>query len=434
MKQKTMTKITGGVLGAKAVSLGEFDDFLDWLVDRGNGSGAQDLYAAVAWNFWCVNLRADSVSQIPWNIYDEDSTEDIEENERDWPFKMRKIHWAVEAWLQLKGAAYVLQKTKRGMLTGLQVLNSNTMKVLEWDSEGPTKFRQQVGSRIKDYDADEIVYFRTWSPIDDIGEGVSSGEVAQQPGALIKALNEYGTSYFKNGAIPAVLLTTEGAVPKNEKQRIESAWNKMLQGVRKMFKTVVLERGLTPTVVGQTVEDLAMPDLERAKKEQILAAHKIPPGLAEAKTNRAERQALLFELWTNTIIPEVEVYIQTTWDEQLFNPRGLRIGYHFNEIEVLQRTEIEKAESASFMVGDVMLPAYQAGTVSVDEVRGVINTILQWMSLPELEENFQPPEPMLAGPMLPAPPNPLQLAAGNESDQKKVTAPLWGHLRASLRK
>ena len=111
-------------------------------------------------------------------------------------------------------------------------------------------------------------------------------------------LNEHyrKSGKFENGAIPAVLLTTQGTVPPAEKERVQSAWQKMFSGVQKAFRTAVLEQGLTPTVIGQPIKDLAMPELESTRREQIMAAFKIPPGLSQPLASRAERQALMAQL------------------------------------------------------------------------------------------------------------------------------------------
>jgi HK97 family phage portal protein len=443
--------MTGGALGLKAVSLGDLDEFLDWLVSEENtDEQAQQLYKAVAWTFWCANLRADSVAQIPFAVYPMGVEDDEEGKEQEWGIDMRRTLWTVEAWLCLKAAAYVLKRDKGGMLDKLQVLNANTMRVKAWDDDGPTQFEQRVGAQRRLFSAEELLYFRTFDPSDDIREGIASGQVGRRSASLIKAANEWAAAFFRNGAIPAVFLTTEGAVPPVEKTRIQKAWEQMLKGVQRAFKTTVLERGLTPTVIGQPIKDLAMPDLDKSQKEQILAAHKIPPGLAEAKTNRAERDSLQFELWTQCIIPECEVWIEPVLNEQLFNPLGLRLSFHYQEIEVLQREEIAKAESMAFAINGVILPAYEANLVSVKEARSWIDNVGQSAGLPPLEEQFEPEE------RTPPQVQVAQMAGNNANNQQGpgtsasqanienrtqpkavdddpfVSAPAWGHHRISL--
>jgi HK97 family phage portal protein len=401
------------------------------MVDQGDGSEPQDLYKSVAWAFWCANLRADSVAQIPYGVYPQGSDEDTPEAEVTWEHDLTAMLWQVEMWLCLNGAAYVLkQATKRRGLLGLQVLNANSMKVLEHDNSGPTVFRQQVGVDHKDFPADQILYFRTFSPSDDIGPGVASGSVGSVASDLVKNSNQWASSFFANGAIPAVVLSSEQMIKQGDRDDYTTRWNKMLQGAANAFKTIVLGGGLKPTVIGHPIKDLAMPDLERTKREQILAAHKIPPGLAEAKTNRAERDALQFEFWTQCIKPEVAIHIRPVLDDQLFNPLGYRIGFHYREIEAIQRAEIAKAESTSFVV-EQMLAAYEANTVSIDETRAVIGSLLEWLDLPALEATFEPEER-----------TPLQLAPAAEEEPgapevpepKAITADLDKWERKAIRR
>jgi len=164
--------IIGSGIGRKAVSLGDYDEFLDYLVNRGGvGTDPQDLYASVAWTYWCVNLRADSIAQVPYAIYRADSDEDTPENEVDFEIDLTKFLWTVEAWLSLCGAAYGLKRQNRAGVQGLQVLNANTMSIVEYDADGPTVFEQKVGAKTKRYRADEILYFQSFSPRHDWGHG-----------------------------------------------------------------------------------------------------------------------------------------------------------------------------------------------------------------------------------------------------------------------
>jgi len=446
--RRRMTRLTGGVYGRKAVNLQQFDNFLDWLVSDGKGGDTpQELYAAVAWMFWCVNLRADSVAQIPYAIYPESVKEadETEDNAVEWDIPLEWMLWQVEAWMCLKAVAYVLKRANSVVLKDLQVLNANTMRVKAFDAEGPTVFEQRVGAQSKLYSADEILYFRTWSYKTDIGPGIAAGAVGTEAASLIKNANQWASSFFENGAIPAVLLSSDSMINPADAKEVETRWERMLKGVQRAFKTIALGSGLKPVVIGQPIKDLAMPDLERTRKEQILAAHKIPPGLAEAKTNRAERDSLQFELWTQCIVPEVAIHIAPVLNKQLFNPLGLRISFHYSEIEVIQREEIAKAESSAFMVNGVILPAYEANVVSIDETRRVINGVLRMADMPKLDDTFEPEERAPAIPFGgaapdsggggdregPGNPTPPGENAGNNTRPKAV-APEWGRHRVSL--
>lgn len=405
-KRQQAPRLMGGPLGMKSVSMLDIDNFMDWQMGQVERiENPRELYAAVAWTFWAINLRCDSAAAIPYSIYTMDSDEDTEENEVEWPIELAPLLWLTEAWLQLEGAAYWLKRRNRVVIKDLQVLNATTMKILTYDAEGPLAFRQTVGGKTQDYKADDIVYFHTFSPTRDLGPGVASGNVSAEPAGLIRNANQYASSFFANGAVPLVLLTAEGAVPENTKTEIRNTWQKMVQGVKKAFSTVVLEHGLTPTVISPPLKDMTMPELETTKRQQILVAHKIPQGMGEPSSNRATQEWLQFEFWTQCILPEMRVHIIPILDKQLLNPLGLRIGFRFNEIEAIQRVEIDKALS-TVPVMQEMVASYQAKVVNLDETRRTISTILEWMSLPKLDDEWEPepePAPVIVNVPSPAP-------------------------------
>jgi hypothetical protein len=435
-------RIIGSGLGRKAVTIRQLDDFMDWLVNQGEeGTDPQALYAHVAWTFWAANLRANAVIKAPYHIYTAESDEDIPENEiESFDIDLTDTLWRVQMWLQLVGAGYVHKNENIAGVQDLQVLNANTMSIVKESvtKEGPQEFRQKIGANEKIYRADQILYFQTFSPRIDWGPGVASGSVGQKSGELVAQSNAWAAKFFENGAIPAVFLTTDSPVPPSEQKEIESRWDRMLRGVKNAFKTKVLGRGLVPTVIGQPIKDLAMPDLARIEQQQILAAHGIPIGYAEAKTNRAERQALHFELWTDWVIPEIEHYLQPVIDEQLLVEFDARIGWDWSSVEAIQNAELEKAEGMSFVVGDVMLPAYDANVVSVDETRAVVDSLLGSLDLPRLDATFTPEERMPAipfggvGEQTTDSPESPQSEDEDKSVKKKLTPPQWGSHRVSL--
>jgi HK97 family phage portal protein len=436
--------------GSKAVTLTDLDRFLDFLVDEaaGDDDSIRTLYSSVAWVFWAINQRAGNIAQIPYLILPLEDEEDDPENEVDFGIDLRLTFWQVEAWLKLNGAAYVLQRMAGATLDKLQTLNGYSMRVKEYDNDGPTLFEQRVGNQVQTFTPEELLYFRTWSPVDDINEGVSSGQVGKTSASLVHNTNEWGQAFFRNGAIPAVLLTTDGIVPDAERDRIRGVWNQMLRGARNAFQTLILNKGLTPTVISQPVKDLAMPELEEIQRRQILASYGIPPGMGDI-TNYAERKEIEYTFWTKYIIPDVETYIEPVFNEQLFNPMGLRLSFQYNQIEAIQREEIAKAESASFFVSGVMLPMYKENTVAIDEVRRVADALLQQAGLPPLDEQFTPEErtPPALAPFAGEEPAGDESAPGSftpieeriesrvskaERAPPKATAPQWGRLMVSL--
>jgi phage portal protein BeeE len=196
MRRRQQTKsILGGTFGAKAVTLSDFDNFLDWLVSGGEGSDKPDeLYKAVSWFFWCVNRRANAISSMPHLILPLEAEDDDPELEVELGLDLRPMLWQAEAWLCLEGRAYVLKQREGNTLDDLQVLNAYTMRVKGYDHTGPTLFEQKVKGQTKLYRPEELLYFRYWNPRDDIGAGVAPSSPGETPSQVIRHTNSWESS------------------------------------------------------------------------------------------------------------------------------------------------------------------------------------------------------------------------------------------------
>lgn len=438
------TMVGGGA--RKALSMDQFFDYLKELEDPDD---MRTLYKRVAWHYRCIQLRANAVAGIPFDIYDADADPDEADPVPDtrWDVDLENVLWEAEAWLSLYGAAFALKGQNRlargtNTVSALQMLNAYSMRVVAKE-EPPfniVRFEQDVGGDIKRYKPEQIVYFRRWSPETDIHPGVPPASPGSIPGELVHSLNQWAQAFFENGAIPAVMLSTEGMVPEVERERIKTVWREMLQGVRKAFRAIVLQAGLKPTVIGQPIKDLAMPELAEEERFQIASSYGIPLSMLGAKdVNRATAEIDELKFWAENIIPEVRHKIVPTLNEQLFDELGMQIAFRFHEIEAMQQREIAKAEALAFAYNGVMGPAYEANLVSVDEARAVIDSLLRSANLPGLEESFTPEvrEPVMApgdnGSSAEGPGSQTPMDERVEARTRpKALAPQWGHHRISL--
>jgi len=437
------TMVGGGA--RKALSMDQFFDYLKELEDPDD---MRTLYKRVAWHYRCIQLRANAVAGIPFDIYDAGADPDKADpvDESRFPVELENVLWEAEAWLSLYGAAFALKGQNRlargtNTVSALQMLNAYSMRVVA-NEEPPfdiVRFEQDVGGDIKRYKPEQIVYFRRWSPETDIHPGVPPASPGSIPGELVHSLNQWAQSFFENGAIPAVMLSTEGMVPEAERERIKAVWREMLQGVRKAFRAIVLQAGLKPTVIGQPIKDLAMPELAEEERFQIASAYGVPLSMLGAKdVNRATAEIDELKFWNENIVPEVRHKIVPTLNLQLFDPLGLQIAFRFQEIEALQQQEIAKAESLAFAYNGLMGPAYEANLVSVDEARAVIDSLLRSANLPGLEESFTPEErvdPAIEVAQMRDREGPGSSANAENMENRtrpKALAPSWGHHRISL--
>ena len=368
------TYILGSGLAAKA-SVEEFFTYLKTL--EGDVTRPASIYGRVAWAFRCVQLRCDAIAAIPFQITEGDT-------EYVWSYNWQRLFWRVEAALLCFGAAYVLKRSNRVMLKDLQWLNPQTMMPKIDPERGISGFEQRIAKGGKrEFRPEQIIYFNSWNPEDDLGPGVAPMRVIAEAAGMAANLNAWGAKFFERGAIPAVILTTEQNPPDAELERVRTVWDRMTSGVKNAWRTIVLRGGMKPTVVGMPVKDLAMPDLTQSVRQQIAVSFGVPETMvgdpaanfATAKTNR-------ISFYQETVIPEARE-IEAVLNEQLFGPMGLEFSFQYNMIEAVQQDEAEKA--------DAVLKMFGAGIITLQEARDQMN--LGEAPAELLEQAAEPEEP-----------------------------------------
>ena len=349
------TRIIGSGLpdSTKALSVDQFFDYLDRLTDEPTKT---KIYATVSWVYRCIELRANTLSSIPYKILrGEDEVEDF-------VIDFERLFWALEADLCIFGAGYWLRDKRRTATSELQRLNPKTMKVKKDPFVGIMGFEQQVEATTRRFKPEQIVYFRYYSPDDDLGPGVSPLQVALEAADLGRNANVWASQFFSHGAIPAVILHSEQHVPDEELERVKSSWNKLTQGAKRAWRTLVLRRGLKPEVIGQPIKDLAMQELFDQIRSQIAVAFGVPQTMLSDAANYATAKEHRLSFYQDTILPKA-VQIQHAINEQLMMDFGLEIEFDFNAIEAIQKDEAEKAEYIRMLVDGQIITKDEAREV-----------------------------------------------------------------------
>jgi len=340
----TQKFIGGGA--TKVLTVDDFFNYLKGLDDE--GGTVQDIYKSVAWVFRCVHLRANGLSSIPYRILKG-------EREIEWPISLSRLLWYAEADLSLFGAAYWLKNLKKKDPTSLMRLNPSSMEV-KTNRKGIEKFVQTIEGEETDFKEEQMVYFRYWNPADDLGPGVAPAEVALEAAGIMGNLNTWASKFFEAGALPlTVLKVTEGYVTEAEKSRVEKVWDKLLGGVKKAWRTVVMNPGLEAQVIGAFPKDVTMPALEKSVRRQIAVAFGVPQTLMTDSANYATAISDRKQFYDETVKPEAGI-IEETLNEQLFGKLASPLTFRFDleALEIFQEEEKDRSEAVFNLV--------QAGT------------------------------------------------------------------------
>lgn len=342
-----------------------------------------EAFACVPWLYRSVTLRADSLADVPWSIY-QGKTEILtsEDDETDPPIGLEWIRPAkaarnvdptrptlgdllriTEIDLCLSGAAYWLPD--KGVRTGRRVSFRRALpSTIRLDTDpnvGLKGFIRTIGDKEIPFKIGDMPFWWLPNPEAELGPGPSPAYVALTAAGLMRNINDFANGFFERGAINTTILSVEGNPPDGELRRLETWWKRLLRGNRNAHETVALKAAIKPVVVGQAPKHLAMTDLSLEKRHDIAAAMGVPMALLnDTSANFATAQQSAFNFWNLTVLPECE-RIEIGLNRQVFAPLGYELRFKPELLDAIQRQRDEKAYE--------MLAAVEGGVVTPNEMR-----------------------------------------------------------------
>jgi HK97 family phage portal protein len=303
-------------------------------------------YQAVSWVRRCVELRCNALSAIPVKYYRGKGT-----TERTWEYAdlMPHLLWMTEAAAQIYGASYWLRlRNPFGFEKGYRWLLPSTITPKYDAMKGLTHFERRVNGEAQQLEVADIVY--VWAPKLDgeigPGKGWVSGILTES--GIATYMNKFASEFFQRGAMPGTLLSVEGNPSRDELDRLEQWWRRMLQGVKRAWETVAVKATVKPVVIGYPTKDLAMPQLLQAVRQQICVAAGVPQTMLEDAANFATASEHHQAFYSETVVPSATI-IQATLNRQIFEPAGLRMVLDWQSLDIFQEDEAERAAALAQM-------------------------------------------------------------------------------------
>jgi len=378
-------KFFGGMTDYKVL---EVDDFFDLVQARGESvDNEAGVYKKVAWAYRALTIRADALAGIPWGVYrkgaDEDADPEFDYENTEWP--VADWLWTMEAGLVMYGGSPWLMQGKK-LFQGIEYMNPSITDILLNPEKTAIKaFRVGQGRHKQDFNPDDVLFLRYWHPSDDLRWGVAPMTVAMTSGKLISNANEWAASFFKNGAVPLMVLETDQTISNPEEiSRLKRAWRTMLRGVDKAFETIVLQQGLKAHSMTPPIKDLAMPELMGSQREQVATAMGVPQTMLTDAANYATADTHDTQFITRTMKPE-GIRIAGQLNNKMFDRYGLEFRFHFDRIEALQKDENEKAEGVARMIEALNLMKSNRA-ITAQEYRERASVLLMQMEMEPLDE------------------------------------------------
>ena len=266
----------------------------------------------------CVRILAEAVASLPLHVYEyqDDGGKKLvhdhplyyllhdEPNPEMTSFVFRET---LMSHLLIWGNAYAqIIRDGAGRVLGLYPLLPDKMDVQRDDKENI----YYVYSR----NSDENPMFKEYGNIRLKAEDVLhipglgfDGLIGYSPIAMAKnavgmtlACEEYGASFFANGANPGGVLEHPGVL--KDPSKVRESWNSVYRGVSNAHKIAVLEEGMKYQQIGIPPEEAQFLETRKFQVNEIARLYRIPPhmvgDLDKSSFSNIEQQSLEFVKYT----------------------------------------------------------------------------------------------------------------------------------------
>jgi len=374
---KTLHLFTDGAT-VKGIDLPQYPDAAwDWITGAPEVKD-NDLYSRVAAVYRCANMTADALSNLPFVIL---RGEDEFDSSDDWQNKVGFMKnprellrlWRLSLFMTNSAYGFLEGPANRRKYTNLRYLVPTTIAPVA-DREGLKGFKRQLGSESVFYSVEDGRIFYIFK-LDHTTELLPSSHTEFK--ALMAAAgvlfysNYYVQSFFQRGGIKPALLSVQGVPTPQEREKIESVWDKVVHGWSKYLGKVISAETMDVKVIGDGIDNLKDSSLHDEKLADIAMAAGMPLSLLLANSANYATAQTEYEMWfRDKIVPDSHI-VAASLNEQLFEPMGLRFEFRPEESEHGQEEEKARAYAYTMYVSSGMRPSIAAEMLGLDLPQGV---------------------------------------------------------------
>ncbi len=357
----------------KSIDLPQYPDSAwNWITGAPDSTNT-DLYSRVAAVYRCANLTADALSNLPFAILkgdDEFDTSDDWQNKVGWLKNPRELLrlWRLSMFMTNSAYGFMEGPANRRKINNLRYLVPTTIEPVA-GRDGLKGFKRQLGAESVFYSLDDYRIFYIWR-LDHTTELLPSAHtefkaLMAAAGVLFYA-DYYIQNFFQRGDIKPSLLSVQGVPTREEREKIESAWDKLIHGWYKFTGKVINADTMDVKVIGEGIDNLKSSEMHNEKLADIAMAAGMPLSLLLANSANYATAKTEYEMWfRDKIIPDSHI-IAASLNEQLFEPLGLKFEFRPEESEHGQEEEKARAYAYTMYVNSGMRPSIVAQMLGLD--------------------------------------------------------------------
>ncbi len=318
---------------------------------------------------WCaIRLLSESVSSLPCSVYTKQPNGDKIEDSNNRIYNLikyrpnnyqNKITFFEYIMMSIctSGNSYV-QILRDGSGKPIQLIPISPDDVTVVINEGEL-FYQTDGAGV--LDAADMLHFKTLT--DNGIDGISPIDQCKNALNWGLSVEEFGSTFFKNGAKPSSVLATDRALSEQAIERLKNSFSNTYSQLKNSNSTIILEEGLTFKPISISPEQAQFLSSRQFSIEEVARIFNVPPhmlkDLSKSSFNNIEMQSQ--EFVTYTLMPYL-TRIENEMNYKLF--RTNEIGKTFIEFNVngLLRGDVKTRNEA-------YKTAITNGYMSINEVR-----------------------------------------------------------------
>lgn len=285
------------------------------------------------WVYANVSVLAEEVSKMEFELYKtvmkdgEMEMEQIDSHplldllDRFNPFTTTsQAMYLTEAHLELTGDSFYLLEGQGANISNMFILQPDRMEVVPGDDNDQYsitaykyKYLDPNGEeREITYEPEQIIQIKTPNPANPY-RGKSVVEASAVDIDTDNLAQEMMKMFFKNGAVPSVVLTSDQRITASDIQRLQVDIRRTVSGVRNAFKALILGNGLKPVTLSQSSKEMQFLEIEMAMRDKIMAMFKNTKaslGIVE-DVNRANAEATLLSWKQSVVKPKMQRIVDT---------------------------------------------------------------------------------------------------------------------------
>lgn len=354
------------------------DSSWDWITGKPANTKTDELYSKVASVYRVANMTADAIGNMPFAVYKGDTEVDRSDEWQNKVEFMPRPRELLRLWrlsLFMTNTAYAFREGKtirnKYKTNNVRYIMPSTIKPVTDKNDGLTGFERKIGSETITYSLDKIFYMWRLDHTTELLPSENTEFRALMAAAGILYYSDYYIqNFFQRGGIKPAILSVKGVPTKEDKEKIERVWDKILHGWYKYIGKVFSADSVDVKVIGDGIENIKDSDLHDSKIEDIAMAAGMPLSLLLANSaNYATAQIEYITWFRDSVMPKAWA-MQEDMNDQLFEPAGYRFEFQPETANVGQEEERQRSSSYVNYINGGMLPSVAANMLGLELPEG----------------------------------------------------------------